>query len=102
VDDFAGGADAAGGSPVPHAQHRRLDINRAVFIAAPGVVVFSLQPLVYPHVVGGALAVDAVTTVGTTAGAYLAITAMGAVLLAVMLGLYPFMAKALPTLGYVN
>jgi hypothetical protein len=50
--------------------------------------VFSLQPLVYPEVVGKAIPVDAVTTGGVMANAFMWITMVGAVLLAVMLTLY--------------
>jgi cytochrome d ubiquinol oxidase subunit II len=62
--------------------------NKAVFIVAVCVIIFSLQPLVYPKVIGQALSIDAITTSGVMAGTFLSVTIVGAVLLAVMLGLY--------------
>lgn len=62
--------------------------NKAILIALLGATIFSLQFLVYPSVVGGAISVDAVTTSGPMASAYLTITAVGGVILAIMLGLY--------------
>ena len=66
----------------------RLLANKAVFIAAVSVIVFSLQPLVYPKVIGQALPVDAVTTSGVMADAFLSVAAVGAIILALMLGFY--------------
>lgn len=62
--------------------------NKAVFIVAVCIIVFSLQPLVYPKVIGQALDVDAVTTTGVMADAFLSITLVGGILLAIMLSLY--------------
>jgi cytochrome d ubiquinol oxidase subunit II len=66
----------------------RVVANKAVFILLLSIIIFSLQPLVYPEAIGRALPIDAVTTGGVMADAYLSITAVGAVLLAVMLSFY--------------
>ncbi len=62
--------------------------NKAVFIAALSVVIFSLQFLVYPSAAGGAITIDNVTTSGPLTSAYFAITAGGVLLLAILLGFY--------------
>jgi cytochrome d ubiquinol oxidase subunit II len=62
--------------------------NKAVFVLVLCVIIFTLQPLIYPQAIGKALPVDAVTTSGEMAGAYLNVTFVGAALLAVMLALY--------------
>jgi cytochrome d ubiquinol oxidase subunit II len=62
--------------------------NKAIFITFLSVIVFSLQFLVYPTAIGGAVQVDAVTTSGPMASAYLGITAVGGVILAIMIGFY--------------
>lgn len=66
----------------------KLVTNKAVFLLALSVIIFSLQPLVYPKAIGQVLPIDAVTTGGAMAGAFVSITAVGALLLAVMLALY--------------
>ncbi len=66
----------------------RIASNKAVFILVMCTAVFSLQPLVYPKVIGQALAVDAVTTSGAMENAFLSVSAVGAILLAVMIGFY--------------
>jgi cytochrome d ubiquinol oxidase subunit II len=76
--------------------------NKAIFIAVLGAIIFSLQFLVYPSVAGGAIPVDAVTTSGPMASAYLTITAVGGMILAIMLGLYMNVAmrsKSMMTTG---
>lgn len=62
--------------------------NKAIFIAVLSAIIFSLQFSVYPSAVGGAISIDAVTTSGPLASAYFTITAVGGVMLAIMLGLY--------------
>ena len=62
--------------------------NRAVFISFLSVIIFSLQFLVYPSAIGGAIHVDAVTTSGPITSDYLSITAIGGAMLAIMLGFY--------------
>jgi cytochrome bd ubiquinol oxidase subunit II len=62
--------------------------NKAVFIAALSAIIFSLQPLVYPNAIGQAVAIDSVTTQGVMAGAFLSMTAVGTLLLIVMLVVY--------------
>jgi cytochrome d ubiquinol oxidase subunit II len=67
--------------------------NKAVFITALSIIIFSLQFLVYPTAIGGQLHVDAVTTSGPMTSAYLTITAVGGVLLAIMIGFYMSIAR---------
>lgn len=62
--------------------------NKGVFIAVLAIIIFSLQFLVYPSVIGQALPVDSITTAGPMSSAYLLITLAGVPLLAVMMGLY--------------
>ncbi len=66
----------------------RLVANKGVFLTVLGATVFSLQPLVYPKVIGQAVSVDSVTTTGVTADAFLSVTAVGGALLILMLVLY--------------
>ena len=72
--------------------------NKAVFITLLSTVIFSLQFLVYPSALGGAIPVDSVTISGPTAHAYLVITTVGGLLLAVMLTFYLHVASRLNTL----
>jgi cytochrome d ubiquinol oxidase subunit II len=63
--------------------------NKAVFLALFSIIIFTLQFLVYPDVLGRpGLLVDSFTTTGPLASAYTAITAVGTPLLAVMLVFY--------------
>lgn len=62
--------------------------NKAVFIVVLSVVVFSLQGLVYPRVVGQALSIDALTTTGPMASVFYAVTAAVGGLLAVLVATY--------------
>jgi len=71
--------------------------NKAVFLAVLSIITFSLQPLVYPNVIGRALSIDAVTTTGAMADAFFAITAVGSFLLALMLALYVVVAMRGPS-----
>ena len=66
--------------------------NKAVFIAVLSIIVFSLQPLIYPKFVGQALSIDALTTTGPMATAYYQTTTVGGALLAVMLLVYVWIA----------
>jgi cytochrome d ubiquinol oxidase subunit II len=67
--------------------------NKAFFIAVLSVIIFSLQFLVYPFAMGGVINVDAVTASGPMVSAYLSITAVGGVMLAIMLGFYLNVAR---------
>ena len=62
--------------------------NKGVFLTVLSIIIFSLQFLVYPAAVGQALSIDAVTTAGAMADAFISMTLVGASLLAVMLLLY--------------
>jgi cytochrome bd ubiquinol oxidase subunit II len=62
--------------------------NKAIFIAVLSIIIFSLQFLVYPSAIGGAVSIDAVTTSSSLTSAYLGITAVGGTMLAIMLGIY--------------
>ena len=75
----------------------RVVTNKGVFIAVLSVVVFSLQFLVYPAAVGQAVSIDAVTTAGSMADAFAAVTVVGGSLLAVMLLLYVRIAARGPS-----
>ena len=66
----------------------RVVANKAVFVLVLSTAVFSLQPLIYPQVRGGAILVDAVTAAGAMADAHLTTTLVGAVPLALVTGLY--------------
>jgi hypothetical protein len=71
--------------------------NKAVFLALLAIIIFSLQPLVYPKVIGQALAIDSVTTAGAMADAFVSVTVVGGVLLVVMLALYMRIAARGPS-----
>jgi cytochrome d ubiquinol oxidase subunit II len=71
----------------------RILVNKAVFILVVCIAVFSLQPLVYPNVIGQKLSIDAVTTSGTMENAFLLASVIGTILLALMLGLYVMVAS---------
>jgi len=71
--------------------------NKAVFLLVLSVVIFSLQPLVYPKAIGQALPIDAVTTTGAMADAFFSMTVLGGVLLALMLSLYVVVAARGPS-----
>ena len=76
---------------------RGIMTNKAVFLALVSVVIFSLQPLVYPNAIGQAIAIDSVTTTGAMAGAFLSVTAVGGLLLTAMLLLYAKVAARGPS-----
>lgn len=76
---------------------RRVVANKAVFVVVLSVIIFSLQPLIYPQLIGKELPVDAVTTSGPMASAFLEITLIGSVLLALMVGLYTRIAMRGPS-----
>jgi len=69
-------------------QTSKVVANKAVFLLVLCIIIFSLQPLVYPKAIGLAIPIDAVTTAGAMADAFLSITAIGGLLLAVMLLIY--------------
>ncbi len=71
--------------------------NKFVFLAALSVIIFSLQPLVYPKAVGQAVPVDAVTTTGAMADAFTSITVVVGLLLALMLAFYVRVASRGPS-----
>jgi len=66
----------------------RVVTNKAVFLAVLATIIFSLQPLVYPKVIGQALVIDSVTTAGAMADAFASITVVGLLFLALMLAFY--------------
>lgn len=67
--------------------------NKAVFVAALSVIIFSLQFVVYPSAVGGQIHVDTVTTSGPMTSVFFSVTAFGCVLLGVMLAFFINVAK---------
>jgi cytochrome bd ubiquinol oxidase subunit II len=76
---------------------RRFVTNKAIFLLVLSIIIFSLQPLVYPSAIGQALTVDAVTTGGAMAEAFVSITTIGVILLALMLVLYTRIAGRGPS-----
>ncbi len=62
--------------------------NKFVFLSVLSVVIFSLQPLVYPKVIGQAIQLDAVTTSGAMADAFFSVTAIGGLILVLTLAFY--------------
>ena len=71
--------------------------NKAAFLAVLSVIIFSLQPLVYPKAIGQALTIDAVTTTGAMSDAFFSITLVGGLLLALMLSFYVVVATRGPS-----
>jgi cytochrome d ubiquinol oxidase subunit II len=63
-------------------------VNKAVFIAVLSVIIFSLQPLIYPKFVGQALSIDSFTTTGPMVPVFFETTWVGGFILAVMVGVY--------------
>lgn len=70
----------------------RIITNKAVFITLLSVIIFSLQFLIYPKVLGQSLSVDSVTISGPLALEYVLITAIGSTLIGIMLAFYMFIA----------
>ena len=75
----------------------RVVTNKAVFLAVLSVIVFSLQPLIYPKAIGQALPIDTVTTAGAMADAFFSMSVVGGLLLAMMLSLYVVVASRGPS-----
>jgi len=75
----------------------KLVTNKVAFLAMLSIIIFSLQPLVYPNAIGKALSIDAVTTTGAMADAFFSITAVGGILLALMLTFYVVVAARGPS-----
>lgn len=72
---------------------RGLVTNKLVFIAVASIIIFTLNPLVYPSAFGKAVSVDSITTSGPMSTAFLTMTLVGLPLLAIMLGVYALMVK---------
>jgi len=75
----------------------RIVTNKAAFLAVLSIIIFSLQPLVYPKAIGQALSIDAVTTTGAMADAFFSITVVGGLLLVLMVSLYVLVAMRGPS-----
>ncbi len=71
--------------------------NKGVFLTVLSIIIFSLQFLVYPAAIGQELPIDAVTTAGAMADAFVSVTLVGGSLLAVMLLLYVRIAARGPS-----
>ena len=71
----------------------RIMSNKAVFITLLSIIIFSLQFLIYPSLLGKTLSVDGVTTSGTVASVYIVMTAAGSALVSVLLAFYIMIAK---------
>jgi cytochrome bd ubiquinol oxidase subunit II len=79
--------------------------NKAVTITLLSIIIFSLQFLIYPSIIGHSLSVDSVTTTGPLASEYVVITAIGGTLIAIMLVFYMFIAmrqKSMSKQGQVS
>jgi hypothetical protein len=66
--------------------------NKAVFIGVLSIIIFSLQPLIYPNFIGQALSIDALTTTGPMVSVFYETSWVGGALLAVMLIVYVWIA----------
>jgi len=71
--------------------------NKAVFLTLLSFIVFTLQPLVYPKAIGQALPIDSVTTGGPMADAFVSISVVGILLLALILIFYIRIANRGPS-----
>jgi cytochrome bd ubiquinol oxidase subunit II len=67
--------------------------NKAVFIALFSVIIFSLQFLIYPSLLGKTLSVDSFTISGAVASVYLVMTMAGGSLVIVMITIYVIISK---------
>lgn len=67
--------------------------SKLLFITLASIIIFELNSLVYPTSFGRAVSVDALTTTGPMANAFMAITVVGGALLAVMLIIYVFIVQ---------
>ena len=68
----------------------KIVMNKAVFISLLSIIIFSLQFLIYPEVLGQTLSIDSITTSGAVGSQYVVISAVGGALLAIMLIFYLF------------
>lgn len=71
----------------------RLVTSKLLFITLASIIIFELNSIVYPNSFGRTVSVDSITTSGPMAGAFLTITIIGCVLLAVMIGTYALMVQ---------
>ncbi|MGA2874491.1 MAG: hypothetical protein ABSE82_03020 [Nitrososphaerales archaeon] len=62
--------------------------NKAVFITLLAIIIFSLQFLIYPSVLGQTLSIDSITTTGPVVSEFIAISVVGGVLTAIMTAFY--------------
>jgi len=67
--------------------------NKAVFISLLTIIIFSLQFLIYPSVIGQTLSIDSVTTTGPVASEFVVISAVGGALTAIMAAFYLFIVN---------
>ncbi|MEL9914796.1 MAG: hypothetical protein QW078_02385 [Thermoplasmatales archaeon] len=67
---------------------RKVVTNKAVFIALVSIATFLLNFMAYPTILGGAIKVDSITNTGPIAQSFFPITALGSIVLAVMIFLY--------------
>ena len=68
----------------------RIVTNKLVFGAVAGVIIFSMNYIVYPTAFGGALRVDSITATGPMANAFLMLSAAGAIIIGLLMLLYIF------------
>lgn len=62
--------------------------NKAVFIGLLSIIIFSLQFLIYPNVLGKSLSIGSVTTTGPVVSEFQVISVVGGILVAIMAGFY--------------
>lgn len=67
---------------------RSLVQNKLVFMVVASVILFTLNPLVYPTAFGRAIGVDALTTTGPMSQAFTTITIVGCILIGIMMAFY--------------
>jgi cytochrome bd ubiquinol oxidase subunit II len=70
----------------------RIVTNKAIFLTVLSIIIFSLQPLIYPKFVGQALSIDSFTTSGPMVSVFYDTTWIGGAILAAMIGVYLLVA----------
>lgn len=71
----------------------RIVSNKVVFAVTAGIILFSLNYLVYPTAFNGAINVDSVTATGAMASAFLILSVAGLVIVGGLMALYLFAVK---------
>lgn len=77
----------------------RIVTNKLVFGSVASVIIFSMNYIVYPTAFGGALKVDAITTTGPMANAFLILSVAGAIIIGLLMVLYIFAVENSKKIG---